>query len=164
MWQRKLVFHVRCMIVPMLRWTAWCLVALVLVVAGPAAADNDREFMAQLVARTFFRSVLEGGGESVLPLCAPRVNLDGEWVKGREALTPRLRQMGQRAREQGLQLRKVVVVSYREAVRRYGPPPARLRGAVGPGKLVALARFNLRGAVAILGRVGAFWKVVAVTD
>jgi hypothetical protein len=72
--------------------------------------------------------------------------------------------MAVHAREHGVKLKRVTILSHGQVVRRFGPPPARLRGASGPGRLVALARFNTAGAVAVLGRVGAFWKVVAVTD
>jgi len=129
----------------------------------PAAA-GDREFMAKLVAQTFFRALLEGTVETALPLCSKRVNLDGTWVEVPGVLERRLRAMSVHAREQGVRLTRVTVLPHGVVVRRFGPPPARLRGATGPGRLVALARFNTAGAVAVLRRTGAFWKVVAVTD
>lgn len=136
-----------------------------LLLSAPASAQTgDREFMARLVARTFFRGLIAGGTASIVPLCARRLNLEGQWVSGREAIGERLKAMARRAREQGLQLRRIEVISYREAVRRFGPPPERLRGAVGPGRMVALARLNRLGAVAVLQRAGAFWKVAALTD
>ncbi len=135
-----------------------------LALSPPAAAQGDREFMAKLVARTFFRGLLSGNVEGVLPVCDKRVNLDGEWVKGTDALLARLKAVAARARELGVQLRRVEVMSYREAVKRFGPAPARLKGALGPGRMVALARFRSLGAVAVLRRIGPFWKIVAVTD
>jgi hypothetical protein len=142
------------------------LLLFVLVALAPAQsrAAGDREFMAKLVARTFFRGLLSGNIEGVLPVCDRRVNLDGQWVTGAEALGTHLRTAAKRARDLGIRLRQVQVMSYREAVRRFGPPPARLRGAVGPGRMVALARFQTLGAVAVLRRVGPFWKVAALTD
>lgn len=138
---------------------------LLLTSSAPIHADNDREFMAQLVARTFFHALLDGAdAKAALPLCAARVNLDGLWVENREELARHLERMSLRARQHGLRLKKIVILSHAEAVRRYGPPPDRLRGAAGPTRLVALARFNVQGAVAILGRTGAFWKIVAITD
>lgn len=139
--------------------------SLLLLAAVPARAQQgDREFMAQLVARTFFRGLLDNNVEALLPLCAEQVSLDGEAVKGRDALRPRLQAMATRARELGIQLRRVEVLSYQEVVRRFGPPPERLRRAVGPGQLVALARFSSLGAVAVLRRAGAFWKISAISD
>ena len=138
---------------------------LLLLAVVPARAEpGDREFMAQLVSRTFFRGLLANNVESLLPLCAEQVSLDGEVVKGREALRPRLQAMATRARELGIQLRRVEVLSYGEVVRRFGPPPERLRRSAGPGQLVALARFSSLGAVAVLRRVGAFWKISAISD
>jgi len=141
------------------------LASLLLLAAVPARAEQgDRVFMAQLVGRTFFRGLLAGNVESLLPLCAEQVSLDGEVVKGREALLPRLKAMATRARELGIQLRRVEVLSYQEVVRRFGPPPERLRRSVGPGQLVVLARFSSLGAVAVLRRVGPFWKITAISD
>ena len=143
-----------------------CAVVVVALCMQPSrvTADGDREFMAKLVAQTFFRGLLEGSILSVVPLCAKRVNLDGHWVQDHKELEKRLRTIGIHAREHGVKLRRVVILDYGTVTRRFGRPPARLRGAAGPGKLIALVRFNTVGAVAVLGRVGAFWKVVALTD
>jgi len=139
------------------------LLAVSLLLGSTAAAERDSDFMAELVARTFFRALVEGDPTTVAPLCARRVNLDGTWAEG-ETLLGRLRAISRRSRELGLQLRRVVVIPYTEAVRRYGEPPLRLRQAIARGGRVALARFNTLGAVAVLRRAGAFWKVIAVTD
>lgn len=120
--------------------------------------------MATLVARSFFRGLLEGDVSTVLPLCTDSMSFDGEQVHGREKIEQRLKQINHRARAQGLQLRRIQVISYREAIRRYGAPPARLRNSVRPGRLIALARFNVLGAVVVLKRDGPFWRVNAITD
>ncbi len=126
------------------------------------AAPRDA-YLAELVARSFFRGLLEGQPETVLPLCAAEVNLDGERLRG-PALGARLRELSTRARQKGLRLRKLVVLTAEEAVRRYGPPPSRLRGSVVPGRAVVLARFNQSGVVAVLARGPGLWRVTALTD
>jgi hypothetical protein len=132
-----------------------------LAVAAPAAPRDA--YLAELVARSFFRGLLESGSGSLLPLCAPEVNLDGERLRG-EALTARLRELSSRARSQGLRLRKLQVLSAEEAIRRHGKPPDRLRGVVLPGRAVVLARLNHGGVVAVLARGPGFWRVIALTD
>jgi hypothetical protein len=136
--------------------------------AGRAGAASGQAvprdaYLAELVARSFFRGLLEGQVDTLLPLCAAEVNLDGERLRG-AALATRLRELSARARQKGLRLRKLVVLSAEEALRRYGKPPARLRGSVTPGRAVALARFNHAGAAAILARGPGFWRVIALTD
>ena len=128
----------------------------------PGAASTD--FMAELVARGFFRAVLERDVPAALPLCADEVSFDGQRVRGKANLERQLLQLAQRARSRGLQLLKVVVLTPREAVRRYGPPPARMRRSLPSGSMVALARFNHLGAVVVLGRQGGFWRVTGLTD
>lgn len=130
--------------------------------AAPPSAPRDA-YLAELVARSFFRGLLEGGPEALLPLCAPEVNLDGERVGG-AALAERLRELATRARSKGLRLRKLQVLSAEEAIRRFGRAPERLRGAVIPGRAVVLARLNHAGVVAVLARGPGYWRVIALTD
>lgn len=130
----------------------------------PSHAQPNRDFMVKLVSRSFFRALLEGEMEAVLPLCAERVNLDGQLIRSKEALKKRFTQISRRTRQLGIRLRKIQVISYAEAVERFGAPPQRLKPEVRPGTMVALARFNSRGAVAILKRSGTFWKIVALSD
>src|SRR5512143_2925060 len=85
--------------------------------APPSSAPAD--FMAELVARSFFRAVLEGDVAAALPLCADEVSFDGQRVRGKASLEKQLQQLAQRARARGLQLLKIVVIPSREAVRRY---------------------------------------------
>jgi len=132
--------------------------------AAPAASAAPRDaYLAELVARSFFRGLLEGQTETLLPLCAPEVNLDGVRVAG-AALGERLRALSLRARQKALRLRKLVVLSSEEAIRRYGKPPERLRGSVLPGRAVVLARLNQAGVVAVLARGPGYWRVIALTD
>lgn len=128
------------------------------------AAEPDVQFMARLVAQSFFRGLLKGEVETALPLCARSFNFDGEQLKGTDAIKARLGQLAARAREQGLRLKRVEVLTVPQALKRFGPPPARIKKALGPGRMVALARFNMMGSVAVLARQGGFWRVHALTD
>ncbi len=125
----------------------------------PAAAHAaGPDFTAELVARTFFRGLLEGRPGTVLPLCGSEVNLDGRRLRDRAELQQALEALSARARQRGLRLRLLVLLDAREAVRR------RIRGSFGPDRLVALARFSQLGAVALLRREDGFWRVTALTD
>ncbi len=150
------------------RPTALVALSLVLGLLGTAgkgrAAEPDAEFMARLVAQSFFRGLLKGEIEAVFPLCAGTINFDGEQVKGSEAVKKKLEQLASRARDSGLRLKKVVVLTIPQVLQRYGPPPARIKKAVKPGRMVALARFNMMGAVAVLARTAGFWRIQALTD
>jgi hypothetical protein len=128
----------------------------------PARADAA-DYMAELVARTFFRGLLEGQPAPLAALCAREVNFDGVRLRG-AAIGERLRELAARARRKQLRLRKLEVISVAAALERYGKPPARLRRELVPGRAVALARFNVLGAAAVLARVGGFWRVIALTD
>jgi hypothetical protein len=127
------------------------------------AAGPSRDFMAELVARGFFRAIVDGEVPAALPLCGAEVNFDGTRARG-AAIERQLRQMAQRARARHLQLVKVVVLPAEEAVRRFGPPPTRMKGVAAAGRTVALARFNVLGAVAVLARQDGLWRVIALTD
>ena len=57
------------------------------------------------------------------------------------------------------------VLTYQEMVARFGPPPARLKGSLKRGDVIALVVFA-RGGGAIVGlrqRVG-LWRVTLLTD
>ena len=140
--------------------------ALVLLLASPFASAQAKkvDFMADLVARGFFRGLVGGQAASLEPLCSKRVSFDGRWVSGGKALSRELKKLVRRARRQQLKLRRIVLLPYDEAVKRFGPPPARLKGAGGRGRVVALAAFQRGGAAIILAREGRFWRVVALTD
>jgi hypothetical protein len=92
------------------------------------------------------------------------MNLDGRRLRDRAELQQALEALSTRARQRGLRLRLLVLLDAREAVRRFGPPPRRIRGSFGPDRLVALARLSQLGAVALLRREGGFWRVTALTD
>jgi hypothetical protein len=141
------------------------IVALVIALcpALASAAEPKGDFMAELVARGFFRAIVDGEVASALPLCGSEVNFDGVRARG-AAIERQLRQMATRARAHNLQLVKIVVLSAQEAVQRFGPPPARIKGAVAAGRTVALARFNVLGAVAVLAKQNGLWRVIALTD
>ena len=130
-------------------------------VAAPAAVTD---FTAELVARSFLRSLLDGRPAGALPLCGAEVNLDGRKLRDRTELQQALETVSSRARRRGLRLRQLLILDGAEAVRRFGQPPRRLRGSVGPGSLVALARLSQLGAAVVLRREGGFWRVTALTD
>lgn len=130
----------------------------------PTRGAAETDFMATLVTRSFFRGLLEGEVATVLPLCADRMSFDGQQVHGKQKIEQQLKQINQRARSHAIHLRRIQVLTYSEAIRRYGPPPARLKDSIRPGCLLALARFNTLGAVAVLKRNGPFWRVIAITD
>lgn len=146
-----------------LRGTCLALTVILFVSLSAARADAEVDFMAKLVARSFFQTLLSGEITALLPLCAKEVNFDGRRVKGVE-IGGRLRSMNKRARQHGLRLTRLTLLPWTEAVKRYGPPPARLGLKRRGRRVVALARFNTLGAAAILERVGPLWKVTAITD
>lgn len=122
------------------------------------------EVIVGLVAKGFFHAVLEARLNDALAVCAPRVAFEGKWVSGETELQQELSRLIDRASSQTLQLRRVDVLSYREMVRRFGPPPNRLRQIVRPDDMLALARFDRRGAIAVLRQEGSFWRIAALTD
>jgi len=130
----------------------------------PTRGGAEVDFMAKLVARSFFQTLLSGEISAVLPLCAKEVSFDGQRVRGADLISDRLRSMNKRARQHGLRLVRLQLLTWTEAVKRYGPPPARLGLRNRGRRVVALARFNTLGAAAILERVGPLWKITAITD
>ena len=140
--------------------------ALLLVLLAPAsvAAEDDALYMARLVARGFFRALADGEAAAMAPLCADVVSFDGQKVKGRKKIAARLKAMADRAQRANLRLKRVVVLTVKQAREKYGPPPERIKGELGKGRMVALAAFQRLGAVAVLARKGSFWRVVALTD
>ncbi len=100
----------------------------------------------------------------MVPLCADEVSFDGEKVKGRSKLGKRLGEVARRARRASLRLRRIVLLPYKEALDKLGPPPERLKDAFKPGRMAALAVYQRLGAVAVLAPKGPFWRVVALTD
>lgn len=135
-----------------------------LLAASPVRAQARVDFMADLVARGFFRGLVAGKLGALEPLCSRQVNFDGRLVKGQARVKKKLQALIVRAKRHQLKLRRIVLMPYEDAVKRFGPPPARLKQSVGRGKVVALAAFGRGGAVAVLGREGRFWRVVALTD
>lgn len=142
------------------------IVALVCLLASPVVSAQAKkvDFMADLVARGFFRGLVGGEATSLEPLCSSRVSFDGRWVRQGKALSQELKKLVRRARRQQLKLRRIVLMPYEDAVKRFGPAPARLKDVGGRGRVVALAAFQRGGAVLILAREGRFWRVVALTD
>ena len=137
---------------------------LATLIPAHVAAEDDALFMSRLVARGFFRALQDGEVAAMMPLCAEAVSFDGELVKGRAKVKARLARMVKRARANNLRLKKVLLLSYREAIKVLGPAPERLKGVLKPGMMVALAAFQRGGAVAVLAKRGSFWRVVALTD
>ncbi len=139
--------------------------ALACLLMSPAVSAQAKkvDFMADLVARGFFRGLVGGEAAALVPLCSRQVSFDGRLVKA-PALHKELGKLVGRAKRKQLKLRRIVLLSYEDTVKRFGPPPARLKGAGGRGRVVALAAFQRGGAVLILAKEGRFWRVVALTD
>ncbi len=131
---------------------------------GVVYAQSSSKFMAKLVARSFFHGLFEGDIDSTLPLFGKVVNFDGELLKDPQSIRQRLESIKQRVQSQGLRLRQIEVLSLPEAIRRFGPPPRRLKQSLRPRCLIAMARLNTLGVVAILQREGSFYKIVGLTD
>ena len=140
------------------------LLACLLAPLAAGAQPKKVDFMADLVARGFFRGLVNGDAAALMPLCSERVSFDGRVVRGKKALGAALGKLTGRAKRLKLRLRRVVLMPYAEAVKRFGPPPARLREAGKVGRVVALGAFERGGAALILAREGRFWRVVALTD
>ncbi len=143
---------------------AAALLASLLAPFAASAQPKKVDFMADLVARGFFRALVKGDAAALMPLCSEQVSFDGRLVRGKKGLAAALGALTRRARIHKLKLRKVVLMPYAEAVKRFGPPPVRLRGAAKAGRVVALGAFERGGAALILAREGRFWRVVALTD
>ncbi len=116
------------------------------------------------MARSFFNALLGGDSAAALPLCAAKVDFDGELLSGQGEIGARIRQLTRRARQRRLRLRRLVVLDAGDMRRRFGPPPARIASSARRGRYFALARFNRLGAVAVLAKRGRFYRVVALTD
>ncbi len=132
--------------------------------AGAAAPRGEPlPTLGVLVGKTFLQAVVDRDAQTALPLCAAKVDFDGEGVRGKAAVRKRLGQMfarlGNRRR-----LRRVLVMTLAKARRRFGPPPARLNLPKGNALLVAFGRFSRGGLVAFLARRGDHWRVIALTD
>lgn len=143
---------------------AFPLILLTVLLPTRVAAEDDSLYMARLVARGFFQALQDREAAAMLPLCAEGVSFDGELVKGRAKVRARLERVVARARQRNLRLKKVLLLRYQEALEVLGPPPERLKQVLGKGQMVALAAFQRGGAIAVLERRGAFWRVVALTD
>lgn len=130
---------------------------------APARSAEPLPTLGVLVGKTFLQAVVDRDAQTALPLCAPKVDFDGEVVRGKAAVKKRLGQifsrLGNRRR-----LRRVLVMTLAEARRRFGPPPARLSLPQGDELLVAFGRFSRGGLIAILARRGDHWRVIALTD
>ena len=143
-----------------------CVAALLcgLVLWAPSSAEPaGAQFMPQLVAQSFVQAMLEGEIEAALPLCARRTNLDGRWLEG-APLGVALRRASGRVRALGLKLRRVQILSRAQMMKRFGKPPARIKGAIRAGCRIALARLSRAGLVLVLCKEKRFWRVTALTD
>ncbi|MCA9668530.1 MAG: hypothetical protein KC503_23220 [Myxococcales bacterium] len=121
--------------------------------------------MARLVARGFFRALVAGDVETMLPMCASDVDLDGRVVRRGKGLRAALQALVARARARQLSLSWIRVLDHRQMLARFGPAPARIARVVRSGRRYALARFaHNAGAIAVLAKVGRFYRVVALTD
>ena len=116
-----------------------------------------------LVAQTFLRAVAEGDLSTALPLCAQRVDFDGEVAVGAKAAKNRLEEMAKRAGE-GRPLTRIVVMRLERARQLFGPPPRRLSLPPKTELLVGFGRFPRGGLIVFLAPEEDRWRVVALTD
>jgi|GEM_PF-4397597 hypothetical protein len=130
----------------------------------PMSAFAAKDDMAERVGRTFFEAILSGKVEIAMRLSAAKVNLDGHYFEKLEQIEIQFRRMSERAAALGLRLKSVRTLDRRQMFKRYGPGPKRIRPETKLKAQFVLARFNRKGAVAILEKQGLFWRVVAVTD
>jgi len=148
----------------MIRRSALITAALIAASVAPAAGA-DSPFMAKLVARGFFRALIAGDVETMLPMCAAEVDLDGLRVRRSKGLRAALAALVKRARAAQLELAWIRVLDHRQMLARFGKAPTRIARSVKPGRRYALARFSHPGgAVAVLAKIGRFYRVVALTD
>ncbi len=163
--RREFRWAALCHSAPRFRAAGVAVAALITAIASPGVsqAKPQEAFLAELVAQSFFRGLLEGRLQVIEPLLAKRVRVEGRWVDGRK-LRPFLQRLIRRARRRGLKLRKLVMLDYPQMVRRFGPPPKRLSVALKPSDQIALARFGQLGAVVALRRQGRFFRIHLITD
>ena len=121
---------------------------MISLLAGLGEAQADE--MAYRVGSGFFQALLAGNLEMAQRLCAEVVNFDGQVLTGPEHIGGQLKRMAERARGQGLTLKKTLILSLEEMVKKYGPIPLRLRKDVSKGAQFVLARFNSQGAAPII--------------
>ncbi len=138
-------------------------VSLALLVAlAPSGTSHEPDYVATLVGRAFLRAVAERDVSRAKRLCASAVNFDGIKASG-QTVHRLLKQMTSRMPE-GYQFKAVRVLSYRDAVTRFGRPPARIRIAKPATAVVIFGRLPKLGLIAILNKQRGRWRVVALTD
>lgn len=142
--------------------------AITLLVLAPLSTEaQDRSQVdptAPLVAQGFVIALFEGDLGTAVSLAAPPFSFDGAVVADGPALRAELERLVSSGRLRGRRVLRVQSFAAPEAVRRFGEPPGRLRGLVGPRDVVALVRLDRGGIVAFLRKVATFWRVVGVTD
>jgi hypothetical protein len=131
--------------------------------AAEPADSGPLPTLGVLVGKTFLQAVVDRDLKTSLPLCADRVDFDGQVVTGNRKVREELEQMfgrlGSRRR-----LRRVWVMSLAEARRRFGPPPSRLTLPDKGPVLVAFGRFHRGGLIAFVAPHRDRFRVVALTD
>jgi len=133
-----------------------------LVALAPSRATNEPDYVATLVGRAFLRAVAERDVDRAANLCGPSVNFDGIEASGRD-VRRYLARMTDRL-PQGYTFKTVRVLSYHEAVLRFGPPPTRLHTTKQTTAVVVFGRLPKLGLIAILNKQRGRWRVVALTD
>lgn len=137
----------------------------ILLFASPSLALAEKAEMAERVGRSFFEAILAGNTQVALRLSGRRVNFDGHLTQNIDEIKAQYRKMSERAVALGLRLKSVQTLDKNQMLKKYGPPPKRIRGETSnQNAQFVLARFNRKGAVAILAKQGIFWRVVAITD
>lgn len=129
-----------------------------------ALADPPVDPTAGLVAQGFVVALLGGDVGTAEGLAAAPFSFDGTVTADAAALHAALVELAEGNRLRGRRFLRIEAMSAEEAVRRFGPAPARVRALAAPRTVVALVRLSRGGIVLFVHRVGSFWRVVGVTD
>ncbi|MCB9556361.1 MAG: hypothetical protein H6707_09685 [Deltaproteobacteria bacterium] len=131
--------------------------------SGTALSAPSKTELAKLVTQRFIDAIITGDIEEAAALCARPINFDGEEALGGN-VRDTLQAMHRRARTQRIVVKRVIVLSAKEAVKRFGKPPARIAQSITRHSLIAFARLNRLGLVVVLEPRSGFYRVVALSD
>ncbi len=137
--------------------------ALTALPPGPRPKAKRPDYIAVLVARSFLRALEERDSKQSVTLCADSVNFDGQVVSGATKVETHMKDLVKRF-PAGYRFRTVFFLSYRDAIKRFGPPPRRLMPSRLKGSVVAFGRLEHKGLVVFVTKVKGRWRVIALSD
>ncbi len=146
--------------------TASISIILAMAVSGLSPTAPPRkgpDYVAVLVSRTFLRAIAEGDLKQAVSLCGPTVDFDGHTASNPTTIQKRIADLIHRFPD-GYRFRTVVMMSYKQAVERFGPPPQRLNPSSLKGSVVAFGRLPYKGLVLFVSKRSGRWRVVAMSD